>query len=562
MPRLAASMARYPTKGIRGNRPGDVIYQDDDLEPCFDKYAFTYDEKDDGPAEVSRSWEPLTSLISQLKHLTELNYVCVNQFPPCLLEALHKHHPACRLNLNSFRFRSLREPKTDPYEMELISSPCLHSISVRHVTRDSNGHEDYNEDAIFQAVAIAPNLKHVKLLRCIPERTAELHEVAHIPRQPWKGFVPPVKIDRVGNLTSLSFSRLMVTTEEKLEQWNQYTDLSKLRTLAFGSPWRSDVLMKAATMAPFKSLERLSIYLEPSSQDNDFRLATEMFFESLNPLKTLRLHGKMDTSLVWKILERHGCALRELVLDPYGFGFVELDISGFGECCPLLEELHVPVKRRKGNHRETHCYEEIGKFASLKKLFLRLDMRERDLPSTDEYEDELDDFDRQRTIPQNSRIFGPNNNESILNFHVRDALINAAVDEKLARAIWDRIATNQPSGRLSSMTITPKEPGYFGPITSPFELEIRVENLARSFLVTKNATSSSGSSEVKVIETTKEEREERDECQRQIVARLESWGCEIHDDDVHLVFERIWPPKPGSRDWRDDWSSWPLEPSI
>lgn len=564
MPRLEESVAGYSTEGTDIKGRGDVFHQDDDLEPRFDEYAFTYDEEDDEPSEASRSWKPLALLIARLKRLTELNYACVNQFPPCLLQALHEHHPACRLNLHNFRFRSLREPNTDPYEMELIRSPCLHSVCVKHVTRDSNGHEDYNEDAIFQAVAIAPNLKHVKLLRCIPHRTSALREVAHIPRRPWKGFVPPVNTDRVGNLTSLSFSHLMVTTEEKLEQWSRYTDLSKLQALAFGSPWTSDVLMKAATMAPFKSLERLSIWLEPTSQDANFQLATEMFFESLNPLKTLRLHGEMDASLVSKILERHGSALRELMLDPYGIKFMDLDISSFGESCPLVEELHLPVKRTKSDRRETRCYEAIGKFPSLEKLFLRLecsDMWRQDLPSADEYEEELDNFHRQPTIPRNSRVFGMNNEEPLLNFHVRDALINSAVDEQLARSIWDRIAANQPSGRLSSATIAPRGGDFFGNATAPFELVIRVEHMERSYLITKRASSSS-SSQVEVVEMGREERESRDRTQRQTVKTLEGWGCQLYEDDVHLVFQRIWPPKPGSRDWRDDWSSWPLQPSA
>lgn len=207
-----------------------------DLEPDYEKFL-SCEEEDDGPTEVSRSWEPLASLIARLEHLAELNYACVNQFPPCLLKALHQHHPACRLNLHTFRFRSLRKSETDPYEIELISSPCLHSVTVRHFCHyDSNGDPDYNQDAVLWAVTIAPNLKHVKLQCCrfppSPEGNMPV-PIRKQPRQPWQGFIPPVDTYRIGRLISLSLQG-MVITEQSLEQWSRHTDLSRLQALALG----------------------------------------------------------------------------------------------------------------------------------------------------------------------------------------------------------------------------------------------------------------------------------------------------------------------------------------
>jgi hypothetical protein len=39
---------------------------------------------------------------------------------------------------------------------------------------------------------------------------------------------------------------------------------------------------------------------------------------------------------------------------------------------------------------------------------------------------------------------------------------------------------------------------------------------------------------------------------------LEKWG-DTGDVEMKRIFEELWPPKPGSRDWRDDWSSQQLQ---
>ncbi|KAL1961538.1 hypothetical protein VTN77DRAFT_1625 [Rasamsonia byssochlamydoides] len=557
IPRLGASVTEQLVKRTT-IEDSDVSHHLDDLEPYYDD-MFTTDEVEDKPTEVSRAWEPLASLISRLKHLTELNYACVNQFPPCLLQALHQYHPGCRLNLHTFRFRSLRWPVTDPYETELISSPCLHSLRVRHIRRDSNWDVDYNVEAVLRAVAIAPNLKHVKLQHCISiPPPPYLRRLPRTRRQAWQDFVPPVETHRIGRLTSLSFSKRMVTTEKTLEELGRYADLSRLQAFAFGCARTPSVLMKAATMAPFGSLERLSLHLEPLQHDDDFLLATEMFFESLNPLKTLRLHGELDASLVGKVLERHGCALRELMLNFYPYTeFMVLapaDIARFGECCPLLEELHLEIKRSKGDYHETQTYKALGKFPSLKKMFLHIycsDTWQPQLPSPDECGEELDEFERQ---PYDAKA-----QPTLYNFHIRDALINGAVDEKLARSIWDLISANQSSGCLSSLRIIPKDSGLFSlGYFIPSGLSTRAEHMSRSFWITKNAYHSS--SDVEVVELDKQAREDRDEKKRQREeAKMPNKQSTWQREKLSQIFQRIWPPKPDSRDWRDDWSSWPLQ---
>lgn len=542
----------------RDDHGSDKTFDDDDFEPRFDS-VFVADPKEDGPDESSRSWPPLVSPISSLRRLTHLIYACNNQVPPCLLQALHRHHPACRLTICTFRFRSLRESITDPNELALVTSPCLHSLSVKYVWRDSNGNDDYNEEAVLRTIALAPNLKLLNMLGCRPASSPQLYDTRSVARKPWKGFVPPVETFQIGSLRSLSFCGYQDITKAKLDKWSQYTDLSKLRSLVPKNVSNAGALMNAAVTARFKSLERLAIHLERKDNEVNFRPAVEMFFDCLSPLTTLRLYGSLDASLIGRILERHGSKLRELVLKPYEnepYGnprqamiITNADILHIRDSCPLLADLNLSIKRCKSDRCETQCYEALGTFTSLAKLGLQLDCsnpQEPGLPSADE-----EDFDRQlHTRGMIPRLY---------NAHLRDALLNSAVDEDLARSIWDVISTNKPGRPLKHLRIASGGGSAFG-IMHPGDLSSRVDHMSRSFLLSRSDRDDSD--HVEVIELGKRARGQRDERARHHEAEaMRRWGY-TSDAKIAHIFERLWPPKLGSRDWRDDWSSQPLQKTV
>ncbi|KAK4204543.1 hypothetical protein QBC40DRAFT_330866 [Triangularia verruculosa] len=87
-------------------------------------------------------WEPIAGIVRQLPRLQDLIYEFPLQFAPCLLRALHdKHrlHQATRLHLHTFGLRMLYEDTEfdialDPYEMDIVTSPCLYSIWVKDKT--------------------------------------------------------------------------------------------------------------------------------------------------------------------------------------------------------------------------------------------------------------------------------------------------------------------------------------------------------------------------------------------------------------------------------------------
>jgi hypothetical protein len=527
----------------------DETSSENNTKPQFNA-VFVTDRKEAGADESSRAWSPLISLISSLSHLTDLTYGCDNQVPPCLLHALHRHHPTCRLDIRTFRLRSLREPITDPNELALVTSPCLHSLSVRYVRRDSHGYDDYNEEAVMRAVTIAPNLKHVNMLGCRPADSPRLHFSRKRARVPWKGFVPPLETFQIGSLTSLAFCGYQHITKKKLHKWSQHTDLSKIQSLIVTSLSDATALMEDAGDTPFKSLKQLNIHLARERNDLTFSAGVEALFNSLNPLTALRLSGSLDPWLMLEILKRHGSTLQELVVDlyetdsnlPRAMILTRADILNIRDRCPLLHALQLSIKRFKSDWRETQCYEAFGTFPSLTKLSLHLDCSNP--PSRDALDPDGDDFDRE--------LYTSGLSPPLYNAHIRDALINSAVDESLSRSIWDLVSTNKPGCPLASLRITSGGGGSFGNLY-PGPIRNQISHMSRSFLHTRSE--SNDSDHVDVVEVSKPGREQADKRERE--RELEAGGKP--SENVTRIFERLWPPKAGSLDWRDDWCSRPLE---
>ncbi|KAI9934107.1 hypothetical protein AWENTII_000473 [Aspergillus wentii] len=532
-----------------------------ELEPCFNS-TFTSDRQDLEDAETdekSSAWSPLVSLIEKLQYLVELNYSCVNRFPPCLLEALHQFHPSCRLNLDRFRFLSLNSPETDPYELELIRSPCLHSLTVPHVRRDSDSIEDYNEEATWETAKIAPNLKQIRLQRCIARTPVGGFRGGRfgIKPAPWKGFIPPPAPEEIrrGNLTCLALSSPMAMSEKQLNQWSRSTDFSKIRSLCMGAPRKPSDLILASNME-FLSLEKLAIDLQVSCRDENYQVATKMFFDSLPPLKTLRLRGMMNMTLIQHILEKHGPSLQELYLHQHsvlmgigaGVPITGAEISHIASYCPRVEELDLYLKRTKSDRNETGCYRAIGKFPSLRKVSLKLDcsMPFYNLPRVDEMDGPLDEFDKEIS----SRI----NGVDLYNVHIRDVFINGAVDEKLARSIWNTITSCQiQKDGLVSLRIDPYMAGSIGSVIPSRDRSL---HMARHYIVTRGEWYSHDY--IDIVEVGRRKREERDEKERQFDAKMfEKWGSS-YDSVNRKIMQRAWPLS-DNLDWRLGWSSWPLE---
>lgn len=554
----------------------DLILSERDFHADYFFPLFMWTEEGD---KSSPLWTRLMSLISQFQHLTDLKYTCNNRFPYCLLRAIHQHHPACRLDVHTYHSRGLGDLITNPRKLELIKSPCLHRLTIRCVMSARSGdleddvEDDHSEEyirTILRSVGIAPNLRHLHLIGYILYITeSEFEDRVASKRAAKKNFKPPGENLHLGALESLSFTGYQEVTKGKLQEWKKYANLSTLRSFSWSNITDPEVLIYASENLKFDSLETLEIYLGVWRPDENFMTAVGMFLDSLNPLIALRLYGVLDTSLLVRIGERHGNTLRELQFRGYGdwvfkkhephtkaFSFV--DVMTIRDHCPLLEELHLRVQRFYSDRRETKCYKALSTFPRLVNLSLELDCSNpaaRDLPPPEKIgKTKFDQQVFEKYLDREGNV--------VCNVHVRDALINAAIDENLARSIWDVITTTgtKPGGHpLRQLKITTCRGGWFGD-TDLSETSRRFDYISQSFELTRSERDDRPQ-DVDIVETGKEEREEHEESirrERALYGSLyDSRGS--NSKKLERVFEKLWHPKPGSRDWRDDWSSKRLE---
>lgn len=194
-------------------------------------------------------WKPLAALVKQLTSLTDLIYECSDQFPSCMLDALHQSQPRCRLYLNTFKLRSLHESETDSYELNLLMSPCLYSIwvqfgRIRYETAQGKADlelQELNYEAIVSLVSgLNPNLKQVHMTYAT---YATWHKIRYGVRI-WKGFLvekEPVKPS--GSLLCLGIASRENSIERKeIEVWKTYTDFAGLESLTIKAGVDQDTL--------------------------------------------------------------------------------------------------------------------------------------------------------------------------------------------------------------------------------------------------------------------------------------------------------------------------------
>lgn len=515
------------------------------------------------------SWAPVVRLMKILPGLTTLEYNCRNQFPPLLLDAVHEHQ--CNLHHMTFRLRSLLSDPPDPYEMALATSPYLYKAQVQCAWRDSNGDDDFNERAMMElAAGLAPNLKEVILVGLEPPIPAVKKRR---PRGSWRGLPGFVSGNGTGSLTSLIFMGTWFHWWlESIQNWAKHIDFGCLRHLGLGGGYTSYAWSNAGLTEDMMewmiqdcpslfrlrtlriSLQRHATMVErPHYADT----ASELF-KRFEPLEELSVCGALEPKTLDAILSRHGPTLQKLTLRPQeseshvenGRPLSEMEMPMTFEKehvlqiqaqCPALRELAVTVKRTMSSAVEAEIYKSFGSMERLRSLFLTLDCSDwrvtRD--STRTHDPSFDEFDRQ--------VYQTNYTDFLRMGHVRENLLNCAVDERLARSIWETIGrekVGRPS--LQSLRLWPSGGGCWGAAIANNRISTAVENLSRSWLIEMRSDKDT----MDVRELGRRGREMRD---------LKSRSSYTSPSDLCRVFRHIWPPKEGSKDWRDDWESLPLQ---
>lgn len=468
-------------------------------------------------------------------------------FPDCLLNAIHSHHPSCRLCVWGLQGR---KPLASPAEPTLVSlfgvlgSPCLHSVNLEYdVVLPSPHVEQLSEPpGLVPLLAIAPNIKHAKLqLRSLSDdwlnRLAAVDEF-------WEERVD-VMIPSPSNLDSLSFSMGNPFNPHLVSIWRQQTDFSRIRFLCLDNV--NDPAEVIDIASGLTNLEGLFIGFKIDHNVDEGiweNQSAELIsvFESFRPLKFLTLSGLYDATLVYGILARHKQSLRGLMIEPkesskpirfdghnsgYAYGYPRFDdgwIRRLAEICPYLEELRIQIMRTQGSWKECQIYKAIGAFPNLHSLVLDMDCSDsiNETECSSSYDAELEDL---------QRVF-----------------INAAIDESLALAIWTVIVSSQSTRRLRNLRCAPfvSELYFSGDELLAIKLLSRSQFVSRGFSPDDPPT---------VSEIGKEEREAQEE--RESAFGDENPGFQSRVPmAVEELIQSIWPE---SMDWRDGVESRPLQ---
>lgn len=524
-------------------------------------------------SQEDREWAPIVSLVRTLPCLTKLVYDCWNQFPPSLLDALHKHHPQCKLYHHTFRLRSLLWDTPHPYEMAMATSPCLYSVKLRCARRDSNHDDDFNQEAMMELVTgLAPNLREVLVMNLMPERAFRYN--SH--RGTWQGLPGFVSGRTIGSLISLSLIGAVDLSLDLFRTWPMHTDFSSLRHLTIGGGHDCSIGINDEVMewivqnCSFPQLQTLRIRLirddlfveRPNYTNNAIAL-----FRAFEPLNELSVSGSLEPKVLDAILYRHGRTLKKLSLCPSESAFsvsngrtrwdmpmvfTKEHVLQIQAQCPALQELAIPVKRNKSNALEAEIYRSFGKMEHLQSLFITLDCSNWRVTRDRNLRDDL--------------LFDENDRETcaalpfLKKGYLRETFMNCAVDETLARSIWETICQEKVGKQLESLKLWTTGGGQFGNSSGNADIPNVVNNLSRSWLIERVARDDKDI--INVRELGLRAREARDQrLTDQYNMRRARLGKEVDvtDSESVGVFHRIWPRKEESKDWREDWSSLPLQ---
>ncbi|KAJ5261155.1 hypothetical protein N7478_011750 [Penicillium angulare] len=405
-------------------------------------------------------WQDLADLIQQLPMLLDLIFLCRHQFPSCLLEALHRHHPQCKLHIHNFFLRSLKSPELNPYEFQLATSPCLFSLKGEYEDSFWPGYPDrriipqreplpdgayLNEAIMHMASGIAPNLKEVTLYRPSGSGTP-----SKSPLPPWWGFPQkkeqtPERHSKCGALRYLQLDHTSLIKKDDIKHWAACTDFSALEVFKLKSTLNTDLLQYLDAEVDFARLKSLAL-IPNTIEDNAYQ-QIGTFLQRLRPLSSLELKGWMVSSALDIVtgIYSHGASLIELKLaaskdnDPVGSINMH-DLSAIARNCTRLKYLDLTLDRTGGDS-EVAVYRILGTLPQLKCVSLTLhvsktwDCIEGPGEADDLVNTEFDnEFDNQVQWAVRQSAGG----SEACNGAIRERLVNCALDSALGRAIFVR----------------------------------------------------------------------------------------------------------------------------
>ncbi|OIW34177.1 hypothetical protein CONLIGDRAFT_697120 [Coniochaeta ligniaria NRRL 30616] len=421
---------------------------DDTARGCWDLYRCWRTEAADEPAR-NEDWQTVARLVGQLPGLTDMFYVHPGQFPPCILEIIHKELPQCRLHHYTFH---LKDPNgLSNYERALAKSPCLYSIGNRGHARD--------DMSWALARRHAPRLKRV----CV-WLYDDISRDDGIVNYDGVNGATPLEHFQLGTLEATD---LPLGLPFRVVSSIAFGDLSALRVL------KLDTVIDYQTLpAPdnFPSLVTLTLTCTTSPVPDPYWDTLLAFLRNLPRIHTLQLmEWKRSVSIVPGLSPN----LRKLDLSTHLFCRAPLrsdHIQQLSDLCPHLEDLTIEIRRSRGDTSEVALYRALGRLPRLQRLTLKLDAS----PPPVIYITEADGTLTRDTSVEpwfdawDTQYLGAGLHPHRQG-HVRDTLVNSAIDHVLACSIFevlDGAKHNITGGKVLPLELLEVGANYFCFLTS------------------------------------------------------------------------------------------------
>lgn len=402
-------------------------------------------------SRASEWWGPLVRFISSF-HLKDLFWNSAEQIPRCILSVLNKHVPRCRLHVQAFDLRSLHQrtilQNIDDAEYELASSPSLHSIISPYSVFDATGCANYNGEATLRLVAeLAHNLKHVWVWDNTLRGSGDRRPGRSTRQLAWRGFRPQsdnvwCEVPRTkGQLQSLRIDPDSALTGSQLATWELHTNFSVLKSLKIADGIKLealhilDGLVERDGICSLRALELPAVLCDFEDRRNAESMMTRLLL-SLKPLVELSVVGVQDSSFD-AVLQRHGnslqaCHIEDFILSPQ-------QVKQMRESLPRVKDLSIELLRSAGDKVEIEAYKALGSMRNLESLSIGLQCTD--------YRYDRDDPEGYCLLMGPCSHFQDEEEQEAMKVSIRQVLINAAVDESLARSIFRTISEAHTSAK-------------------------------------------------------------------------------------------------------------------
>jgi hypothetical protein len=476
-------------------------------------------------------WHSLTHLLGRLTALTDIIFDVFAQFPPGALEALHRNNLYCRLHITKFRLQSLANGQLEPYDLQLITSSCLYSVSIYIIQYRSGLVYDYNWDAAFNMIeGAAPRLEHVRIIDQFSKNVSTMDSSRRLPRH------PPSQRRRLCEISSHQVQRRPIRSfgyngplSDIIPEFIEILGIHGLRALEILPCYQEDgeVLKMLGTIGGLDTLERLRVRTIGRSIAEDNALQT-----------LLRQFGRLRSLYLWSNYDIRGClkaasttsggTLRELnvghmLLDAAMVLMLTKSFSGLHSICFRMERtLSLPP--------ETDIYTALARFPELQSVTLIMKYR-RDTRAP------LRMWDHGRRL------------QNILDDRGREKarrLSNMAINTDLVRQIWREITRDRPRLATFTLKITydklPDQREDFD-----YNMYVDYDFLRPEWLVRARPADNPQEMEITNLDTWRPIREPE--------------PYYFREHDIHLldVYKALWPSRKDGAAQLEDWWSLPLQ---